>query len=733
MNWRTVGGSLPWQANRTAACLAPPPRHVGGTHPWQANRTAEGMAAAGAIAGGTFRSLANGLCRVWLMLLCLTSCGCWGRPEATVSGPSNQRAMADSDARPAASNDEAARAAADPARQPEAEPVTYASKPTDATPLVGSQPDSSAVSQPATAPSAPMAAPAPATPTQAAPAIAPADHEAISEARSGRRTDPAEQTERLILLLAGGPVLIDIQTHLPIPESAGAQATASPDAVHTSDSSTQSGTSPSWQFVLRPASMTPNNLRGDSGLGDWLDRDDDGILQPDELESAASRLSQQDQNDDGLLTLNELLGTRGATEMAMQRRRPDETDVALHLGVTPAWDRVRDQLEERYAFEGSRVNRGDWPQADSLFQQLDRNQDDELQADELPRLAETGADWLVVIDFRRSRPALGPRATSTPDAVRQATDGPRQRDDTRPTRPAEPHLQLIPIARLPATATTGGPIGDNVASAPPKKELANTTSGSNNSEVTPSGDSTSPASSSRTEPAGQPIVAWTVSGTQLEFLARVDPLLAHPGKLVERLFNLLDRDASQDLTPEELPDAIGLTGSEFTTVDQNADGRLNQDELTAALLARQNRLATQVTATAVQLDDPLFAIADRNHDERLDEREIVTASAHLRQLDRDGDGQLARHEIPARLRVTLWHGEVPSPFANALLDAPVPSQTLGRLPAWFQAMDANRDGRIAEREFLGTLIRFAEFDRDRNGFWDPEEWFDSDASVAPMP
>jgi hypothetical protein len=30
-------------------------------------------------------------------------------------------------------------------------------------------------------------------------------------------------------------------------------------------------------------------------------------------------------------------------------------------------------------------------------------------------------------------------------------------------------------------------------------------------------------------------------------------------------------------------------------------------------------------------------------------------------------------------------------------------------------MDANSDGAISQREFLGSAVRFAELDRDRNG------------------
>ena len=39
----------------------------------------------------------------------------------------------------------------------------------------------------------------------------------------------------------------------------------------------------------------------------------------------------------------------------------------------------------------------------------------------------------------------------------------------------------------------------------------------------------------------------------------------------------------------------------------------------------------------------------------------------------------------------------------------------GKAPRWFNAMDANQDGAISRREFLGPEAKFAELDKDRNG------------------
>ena len=39
----------------------------------------------------------------------------------------------------------------------------------------------------------------------------------------------------------------------------------------------------------------------------------------------------------------------------------------------------------------------------------------------------------------------------------------------------------------------------------------------------------------------------------------------------------------------------------------------------------------------------------------------------------------------------------------------------GAAPRWFTSMDANRDGTISRREFLGAAEKFQELDRDGNG------------------
>ena len=45
----------------------------------------------------------------------------------------------------------------------------------------------------------------------------------------------------------------------------------------------------------------------------------------------------------------------------------------------------------------------------------------------------------------------------------------------------------------------------------------------------------------------------------------------------------------------------------------------------------------------------------------------------------------------------------------------------GNAPRWFTAMDANSDGAISQREFLGAAEMFGELDRDVNGLLELSE------------
>ncbi|HVV98982.1 MAG TPA: hypothetical protein VHB77_01510, partial [Planctomycetaceae bacterium] len=75
-------------------------------------------------------------------------------------------------------------------------------------------------------------------------------------------------------------------------------------------------------------------------------------------------------------------------------------------------------------------------------------------------------------------------------------------------------------------------------------------------------------------------------------------------------------------------------------------------------------------------------------------------------------------EIPFEFTVHIARGDCHLPWVRwnpEYLVKPTPG------PKWFQHMDANGDGDVNQREFLGTIEQFECLDVDRDGFIDPRE------------
>jgi hypothetical protein len=508
----------------------------------------------------------------------------------------------------------------------------------------------------------------------------------------------------------------------------------------------QTPTSRSVQFLLRVLQRTSSLPGNRTRIASWLDRDDDGVLQPNELDEAPIRLMQLDQNDDRLVTIAESTGSALVSETMMRRQRSREEEVAVYLPREPNWAEIRFQLEERYGFDGALLVAGDWPQTQALFQQLDTNHDGSLQPVDYHGLTSVEPDLFLVTDFRLA-PGLSKTSASTVAAVEASTwfrsaPGPSVQliRLPRPDRLARPaSTTSLPVLPAPATYSQAQANRSTSSAAIPQTDALSgmTARVKGASEDVPSAQRgvrvEQPAGQSDTD--DQPAwgddhaahVSLTVATATLAFGVRTDPLFAPPERVAERMIGLLDRDNSGDLGADEVPDQTSLLGIPFDRADTETNGRLSQAELVAALTARRARYATQIVATVTLHEDPLFAILDRDHDDRLDESEMIAAAATLKRLDGNQDGQVQRMEVPVGVRVIVWHGETPVPLVEAILPAPVQHANVGRMPTWFHAMDANGDGRIAEREFLGPLERFAEFDQNRNGFWEPDEQPESPA------
>ena len=170
---------------------------------------------------------------------------------------------------------------------------------------------------------------------------------------------------------------------------------------------------------------------------------------------------------------------------------------------------------------------------------------------------------------------------------------------------------------------------------------------------------------------------------------------------LERQFDLADADKNGYVDRSEVT-AYRFMQQAFEVIDRDNDGKLYKTEVEAYLDRQSDALASRVMLTIGDRGRSLFDMLDSDSDHKLGLRELRRAAALLANLDRDGDGRIARSEIPHQYRLAIGRGPAavrpPGLDPYERLETPV-----GRGgSAWFEKMDRNRDGDISRREFLGT-------------------------------
>jgi len=208
---------------------------------------------------------------------------------------------------------------------------------------------------------------------------------------------------------------------------------------------------------------------------------------------------------------------------------------------------------------------------------------------------------------------------------------------------------------------------------------------------------------------------------EVEFYLNEDPSLADPRQVVDAQFQVYDVDGNGYLEASELPERVPLLDVDFDDADADSDSKLFPDEFVAALVDRQRASAAQIRARVADQPDALFTALDQDGDGRLTDREIEATPRILQQLDRNGDGQLQSHEIPGSMLVAIVRGD-PQRDAQLLAAPPITTPAAqADTPRWFVGMDANGDGEIARREFLGPLAQFDKWDANADGYLERHE------------
>jgi Ca2+-binding EF-hand superfamily protein len=164
----------------------------------------------------------------------------------------------------------------------------------------------------------------------------------------------------------------------------------------------------------------------------------------------------------------------------------------------------------------------------------------------------------------------------------------------------------------------------------------------------------------------------------------------------------------------------------FSFADRNGDNKLTEKELSDFLNLQADGAACVVTITAHDLGRGLFEMIDvAPHDGRLGLREMRMAWSRLAPLDRDGDGCIARAEIPRRLQLAVRQSGLNYPYQFFSVAVGYQGQMAvvppTRGPVWFRKMDRNADGDVSAREWLGTEEEFKKIDTDGDGLISAEE------------
>jgi Ca2+-binding EF-hand superfamily protein len=188
----------------------------------------------------------------------------------------------------------------------------------------------------------------------------------------------------------------------------------------------------------------------------------------------------------------------------------------------------------------------------------------------------------------------------------------------------------------------------------------------------------------------------------------------------EALLAQADVDKDESISSEEFGAvAPQFNNAEFDGVDTDQDGKVLLEEITTFFQQQTASQAGRIRVLADDQQDVLFPTLDRNHDGRIDGREVAQVGRSLLSLDANADGSVQIGELHGGMVIGVVRGA--NQFDNTFQLPVTRARTSEAAPRWFRGMDRNQDGGISWREFIGTRVQFDELDRDHDGFVDVHE------------
>ena len=167
-------------------------------------------------------------------------------------------------------------------------------------------------------------------------------------------------------------------------------------------------------FRVRSSRAYVPNSRTHSRVWPFLDRDRDGELSAEELESAGDALLSLDADDDQALTIDELASLREQLlgQNQMYATSDATRDAAIHLEAGYTIERLDYILPDMYSPHQT-LSPGSFSALPKLFAQLDESGEEWLDHDELARLLTVDPHVRLAIEFNSAPTAEVPTAKVT--------------------------------------------------------------------------------------------------------------------------------------------------------------------------------------------------------------------------------------------------------------------------------------------------------------------------------